>query len=168
MDSVLPGKHLDLCGADVGRADEQPDRLLAADQIEIDRLFEQAFERIDVERIELIRRRHEGERLHEQKAGRMFQPVFRAQPVDQGRLEDAAPGFRGEPVPERTQRGFCAIAAACRQARGKDYGVDRTGAAGRDSVERKPLVFQQPVEHAPGERAMRAAPLERQVDDFLA
>ena len=50
------------------------------------------------------------------------------------------------------------------EAVGEDDGVHRSGAGGADAFEGDAFIFQQPVEHAPGEGAVRAAALERQVN----
>ena len=59
------------------------------------------------------------------------------------------------------------LAAALRQTVGEHDGVDAAGAGRGDAVEADPSVFEQAVEHAPGEGAVTAAALERQVDRLL-
>src|SRR5581483_11575717 len=44
--------------------------------------------------------------------------------------------------------------------------IHRTRARASNAFKRETLVFQEPVEHAPGEGAVRAAALQGQVDDF--
>src|ERR1700745_3484432 len=78
-----------LAGADVGCAHEEFDRGLGAQSLEVDDLLENRFERIIVERIELIWRQHPGEIVEEHIAGRMLQAVIVGQPVEPRRLNYA-------------------------------------------------------------------------------
>ena len=71
-----------------------------------------------------------------------------------------APEF-GEPLPRRFR-------PAARQAVGQHDGVDRAGRRAGNAIDRQPPVLEQMVEHAPGERAVRAAALQREVDALLA
>ena len=55
-------------------------------------------------------------------------------------------------------------AAALGKARGQRDGIDGAGAGGADPGDLERLVLEQTVEHAPGEGAVRAAALERQIE----
>ena len=56
-----------------------------------------------------------------------------------------------------------AVAAAVRHAVGEDRGVHRPGRGAGDRLDLDPGLLEQPVEHAPGEGAVRPAALQRQV-----
>ena len=64
------------------------------------------------------------------------------------------------------KRLSCRIAAADGQTMREHDGVDRTGAGRRNAFERDAIIFQQPIEHAPGKGAMAAAPLKTQINRF--
>jgi hypothetical protein len=64
-------------------------------------------------------------------------------------------------MPSRTT-----LAAARRQPIGEHDGVDRAGARSSDAFEMQGFLFEQAVEHAPGERAVTAVTLQRQVHNF--
>jgi hypothetical protein len=64
-------------------------------------------------------------------------------------------------MPSRTP-----LAAARRQPIGEHDGVDRAGARSSDAFEMQGFLFEQAVEHAPGERAVTAVTLQRQVHNF--
>jgi hypothetical protein len=66
--------------------------------------------------------------------------------------------------PEAFERLLRPVAAAFRQTIGEHDGVHGAGAGGADAFEGDALVFQQTVEHAPGEGAVGAAALESEVD----
>jgi hypothetical protein len=60
------------------------------------------------------------------------------------------------------------LGAAADQPVGHHHGVDRTGRGARHAFDLDSAVGQQLVEHAPGERAVRAAALKREIDALLA
>ena len=53
------------------------------------------------------------------------------------------------------------------KAVGQDGRIHGAGTRGADPLEGKPLLLEQPVEHAPGEGAVRTPALERQIDQLL-
>ena len=64
---------------------------------------------------------------------------------------------------------FCAraVSAAAHPAIGQRDRVHGAGAGAGYRLDVEPPVLEQPVEHAPGERAVRAAALQRDIDGFL-
>ncbi len=57
-----------------------------------------------------------------------------------------------------------ALAEVAREAIGDHDRVDGAGAGAADRLDAEPVVFQQPVQHAPGEGAVGAAALESKGD----
>ena len=60
-------EHLDLAGAHIGGGQEQLDRRLPAQAIEIHRLLEHAAKRVEVVWVELIGRKHPGQQIESVK-----------------------------------------------------------------------------------------------------
>ena len=59
------------------------------------------------------------------------------------------------------------FASTGRQAIRQHHRVDRAGAGRADAVEGEPLVLEQPIKHTPGESAVAADALQRQVHRLL-
>ncbi|CAB3771445.1 hypothetical protein LMG29660_06892 [Burkholderia puraquae] len=157
----------DLPRLDVGCAEIQPDRTVLAQRVEVDLAFEHFAQRIQVVRIELIRREnaqhHIGKRIErrmiEPEAVRALQPRRPAQRV-------VALRRSGDRLPEIVQCLTRAVLAPLQQPVREYGGVHCAGAGRTDTLDVEPAVFKQPVEHAPGERAVHPAPLQRQRDLF--
>ena len=66
-------------------------------------------------------------------------------------------------LPIVPQRALAPVAAARGQAGREHDRIDGAGTGGADSVEAEPFIFEQPIQHAPGERAVAADALQRQV-----
>ncbi len=62
------------------------------------------------------------------------------------------------------QLGARGRTAVLGEAGGERHGIDGAGAGGADPGDVERLVLEQAVEHAPGEGAVRAAALERQIE----
>src|SRR5260370_37188650 len=71
-------------------------------------------------------------------------------------LAQAAP----EAVELGARAGGAALAVPLRQQRR----IDGAGAGAADALDADPVVLEQPVEHAPGEGAVGAAALQREID----
>ena len=67
-------------------------------------------------------------------------------------------------VPELGQRGARAVAPAGVEAADQHRRIQRTGAGAGDGGEAQTVGLEQAVEHAPGEGAVRAAALQREVE----
>jgi hypothetical protein len=139
-------------GFDARRRDEQADRLAVAHALEVDRFRQQLAQRVQVERIPLRRR---------QPARHLRQRLQRVV----GRAEQ---GVIGQLLPEVAQRFARVRGVALRQPVREQRRVDGagTGAAGRFNAQA--ALFEQAVEHAPGERAMRSAALQGERDPEAA
>src|SRR6185312_4662762 len=74
------------------------------------------------------------------------------------------PAELGEAAPEMVELGARARGAALDVALRQHRGVDRAGAGAADALDAELPVLEQAVEHAPGEGAMRAATLQREID----
>ena len=70
----------------------------------------------------------------------------------------------GDPAPEAPPAHSRAPWRRPCIAVGQHRGVHGTGRGAGDAVDPQPWLFEQPVEHAPGEGAVRAAALQREVD----
>ena len=85
--------------------------------------------------------------------------------LGRGRLRRAEQG--GEPrnaLPEILERLACALAPPDGEPVGHCHRVHRAGARRAHSLHLDARLLEQPVEHAPCERAMGAAALESQID----
>ena len=159
------GEHLDLAGAHIGGADVDLQRAARhADRIEVDRLLENALQRIEVERIELIGRQQPRDHVEHHEGRRILQRARAGQLVEQARLQRAEGRGMADAPPEIGERLLRAALAAFGQAVGQHGGVHGAGAGRDDALEGQIVLLEQPVEHAPGEGAMRAAALQREVD----
>ena len=158
-------EHALLAAVDVGGGNEQLAPRVAAHQREIDEALDQALERIDVERIEIVGRPVARQRA-EPRHRRALPRHEREQPLDRFALQlrqRAAEARRapeiGEPLPRL-------LRPAAREPVGEHHRVHGAGGGAGDAVDGDPPVGQQLVEHAPGEGAMRPAALEGEVDGF--
>ena len=128
------------------RRDQQTRTIRCAQRVEIDFALQRATQRVEIERIELERRKRLRERL------------------DAGRNHVQRQERRGDahPSPEALELLPRALAAAFRHAGRHQRRIDRAGARAADRVEFQVRRLQQAVEHAPGEGAVGAAALQRQ------
>jgi hypothetical protein len=162
---LVPGEDLDLAGAHVGRAQEELERPLAH-PLEIDRGGDDVAQRVEVERIELIGRKHLRHQVHDEEGRRQRERVIARQPLDRQRLQRTEACRLGDACPERGERLARRVAAAARQTAGEHHGIHRAGRSGADALEGDALVLEEAIEHAPGEGAMRTTALEGEVDRF--
>jgi hypothetical protein len=122
-------------------------------------------QRVVVERIELIGRQETRHDLEQEMRRRVLEPMVVDQALGRGRLQRTEQG--GDPrhaVPEILERCACALAPADGEPVGHRHRVHRPGARRAHSLHLDARLFEQPVEHAPGERAMGTTALERQID----
>ena len=127
---------------------------------EIDVRLEQLAERIETQRIEVVGReqaRHLGQSIRLGDAG---EPGIVAQQIWHA-------GF-GHRLPHGPQLRLRARTAAFSQARRERHGVDCAGAGAADPADVDGLLLEQAIEHAPGEGAMRAAALQREIETLLS
>jgi hypothetical protein len=135
------------------RGDEEPQRRLRPQRVEIDLFREDRAQRVHVEGVELIGR--EEPRRH---CGRGVRACSRRD------LADARP----EVLEARSRLLAPALTPALGEAGRHHDGVDRAGARAAHHVEGEVLLLEQAVEHAPGKGAEGAAALqsERQPSAF--
>ncbi len=67
-------------------------------------------------------------------------------------------------APESIERLARALCPAGGVALRQHHGVQGAGTGAAEPFDDDALILEQPVEHAPGERAMRAAALQREID----
>ena len=103
------------------------------------------------------------ERVDEHEAGRKIQAEIARHLVEHGRLENAGGGQFRQPLPIGLQHALRLVAAAGGKPARQHYGVDGAGAGGTDAVKANSLVLEQPIKHTPGEGAVAADALQRQV-----
>ncbi|MSP47076.1 MAG: hypothetical protein EXQ83_14810 [Xanthobacteraceae bacterium] len=126
------------------------------------------FERIDVERVDVVGReiaRHRVEPGLHRPAGDRKE---REQPFGDGAIESrhvAVAACRAPEIPEALAR---LRRPAAGEAVGHHHRIERAGGRAGNSLDFDPPVLQQFVEHAPSERAMRAAAQQREVDALFA
>ena len=76
------------------------------------------------------------------------------------RAEQSHPGHA---TPEALKRAEGALGPAYGMTIGQHRPVHGAGRGAGDAVDPQPWLLEQPIQHAPGERAMRAAALQRQI-----
>ena len=136
---------------------------LTAQQIEVDLSLEQTLQRVDAERIDLVGRHPRADHVEPQVGpGQRHASHEAAHGADL--VPEAAQG------PPRRLAGLPVVGAVRQgrhQAVRQRHRVHGTGAGAAQAVEPEAAVFQQGVEHAPGEGAVRAAALQGQVQGAL-
>ena len=142
----------------VGRRDEQPQRAGPAQALEVDLLGEHLAQRVQAERVELVRR-EQLRPVHEQACRRHQTGPPRV--ADREQVEGHALADRR---PEAFERGTRAVGPTVQQALGERDRVHRTGAGAADRRDGQAVSFEQVVEHAPGEGAVRTAALQREAE----
>ena len=154
-------------GPHVCRRDKQLEAVGRAEAFEIDDLLEMDPQRIDVERIELVRAqnsRHGVSPRIDPARPRPKAAPGRKRLVDPFALEWRERTLRRDREPKRLQllaRGF---PSAFAHPRGEYDCIHRAGARAADGGDFNSRVLGERVEHAPGVGAVRAAALERQID----
>ena len=157
-------KHMAAPGMDIGGRDEQLDRR-ARKPLEVDAMRENGAQRVGVHRVQLIGREHARHQIHGDESRGIIERPTSKQHIERRALEGAQLGGLRHFPPERLQAGAGAIGAVRGITIDHDGAVHGSGRGARDTIEAKPVLLQQAVEHAPGEGAMRAAALQREVDE---
>ena len=143
-------------GADMGRRDQQRHRAMPPQPGEIDQPDQQVAQRVDPQRVELVGREQMQCQV-EREGTDPAQPDRAAAASLPDRLPDALEQLprtlRGRPAHQPQARATALTAPA---------EVPLTAAMSNR------VLLEQPVEHAPGEGAVRAATLQRQADLELA
>jgi hypothetical protein len=155
-------------GAHVGGGDEQQ-RLGVGEATEIDAVDQDLVQRIGAGSTQVVRREHARRQVGGDKRRRIVE-----RPLPGHDLERAAPeraeqrGVR-HAFPEDFERRACALGSAGHQSVRHHHRVHRAGGCAGNALDLEPRFFQQAIEHAPGECAMRTATLQREINqDGLA
>ena len=143
---------------------EQAHRAGAANQVEIEQPFDDRAQRIDIERIELIRREETGQSEQEFR-GRRNQAGGRRWLAGQRGLHRVR--RRSDRGPERFELLPCALGAAFGQPVCQRERVHRAGAGTADGLVAQVRYLEQAIQHAPGECTQGAAALQGEVDGVL-
>jgi hypothetical protein len=160
---IGPGEDAGAAAAHVGGGDMNRD-IAGAHGVEVDAILEDVAQRVQLERVGLVGRKEPAQALRPEIAGRVVEREAPAQPVERRLLDRREPGGVAGRAPEVRQRlaGLARTAAA--MAVRKDDRVHRAGAGAADLGDDEARVLEQPVEHAPGQRAVGAAALQREID----
>ncbi len=157
-------KDAHAAGMHVGRRDEKLQIVIGAQRVEIDEALDQILQRIDVERIDVVGREIARNRVEPGLHGRAFERRERQQPFHHGALS-AGRLPRARCRPPKIGKPFLRLfASAAGETVGQHHGVDGSRRGAGNALDDKPLVAQKLFEHAPGEGAMRAAALQREID----
>ena len=141
-------------GMHIGGADEQLRGRGFPDGVEIDEALDQFLQRVDVERIEIVRRQILRHRLEPDPHRRIFQRQKREQAVDGLALQVGQTAAQAGGAPEIGQPLARFLAPAARQPVGQQHGVDRAGGSAGNALDLEPPVVEQVIEHAPAEGAV--------------
>ena len=137
---------------------------LGAQALEVDRLLEDVAQRVEVHGIELVGREHPHQQIEGLEGGAEVEAVVLRHAVEQRGLQRRGGGGMRDAAPEVGERPAGAVASALGKAVGQHRGVHGAGAGRGDALDVDAAVLHQLVEHAPGEGAVRAAALQREVD----
>ncbi len=140
------------------------DRLAAVDIVEIHQACHQIAQRIQLHRVQLIGRHHPGEPFKKQIARRGIQAEPSQHPVKRAALQRRGQRRPADCTPERFQCGPRPVGTAALEPVGQHGGVHGTGAGAADLGDLQPVVLQEPVQNAPGQRPVRPTALKRQID----
>jgi hypothetical protein len=144
----------------VGRGDEELDWRFAKVR-EIDALAKDLTDGINAERVEAVRRDDPRHQIHHEIAeGRVERPTVH-QPVERRSLDWTEPCSVCNPTPIGVEGRPCALGAAPHEAANQNRAVHCAGGCAGDRFDLQPRLLEEAVEHAPGERAMGSAALER-------
>ncbi len=133
---------------------------VAADRLEVDEALDQVLERIDVERIEIVGRQQPRHRAEPQALARNE----RKQPLDHAALQIGQVAVDAHRAPEIGEPRPRLVRPPAIEPVGEHDGIDRAGRGAGNALDLEAAVVEQLIEHAPGEGAMRAAALQREVD----
>ncbi len=134
-----------------------------SDRLKIHKALDQPLERIDVERVHAAGR---------EETAHGIEPALHRHARRRKLIHDVTRHHRKAAIdagraPELSKPLARLFRPAAHQAVGQHHRIHRARRGAGHAVYAEPAVFQQLIEHAPGEGAMRAAALESQVDAFL-
>ncbi len=154
----------ELAGLHVGRRDEQLAPPIVADRLEVDEALDQLLERIDVERVEVIGREQARHRAEPQILARQK----REQALHHVALQVGQVAIDAHRAPEIGEPLARFVRSATGEAVRQHDRVHRAGRRAGDALDAAAAVHEQLIEHAPGEGAVGAAALQREVERFGA
>jgi len=157
-------EYSDLATLHVGRTDEERHRMMLSQPAEVDHLVEHLGKRVVVRRVGEIGRDRAGNRVPEQPARREVHVPDRDGAIERGRLQRAELGPLGDRGPEAAERPSGLLASTACEPVGQGHAVHRPRTRAADGGYLDTIVLEQPVEDAPGERAVSPAALQGQAD----
>ena len=163
---MLARENMQASGLHVGGGDED-DARIGAQAFEVDETLDQILQRIDVERVHVVGRQIFRPGVEPVESRRILVWQKREQPVGHRALQRRQVAADARRAPEVGEPLACFVGSAALQAVGEHHGVDRAGRGAGNALDGKPPVLEQMIEHAPGEGAVRAAALQREVDALL-
>ena len=156
--------------AHIGGADKQLGHDLGVrgldQRIEIHHPGQQLTQRVDIERIGLIGRKKLVEHAHDLRTRQRHAPEHIAHAAHGTHaFPQLGQGFAGQ-TPPQLSGVFRLALLHCRLGKtvGQHHGIHGTSAGAADAFKHQTIMFQQRIQHAPGQRAMRAAALQGQID----
>ena len=114
--------------------------------------------------IDVVGRHQARHQIHRDIHRRRIERPAPEQHVERPALERAETGGVRDAPPESPKRLTRAGRPAQLMAVDQHRGVHRAGGGAGNAVDRQPRLLQQPVEHAPGEGAVRPASLQGEID----
>ena len=156
-DATAPGMHIggghEQFGPGLGEAGE------------IDSLLQDLVQRIGAAAGDAVGRIEACREIGGDEGRRKIERPLSGQNFEWTTPEGAQQGRIGNPLPERLERHLRALGAAFVQTMRHHHRVHGAGRGPGNAVELQPGLFEQPVEHAPGVGTVRAAALQREIDE---
>ena len=134
--------------------------------VEIDHLFDDVAQRIIVERVEIIGRGEAPQRLKPAVGYAVVEAPVAGHLRPHRPADRTGPPGVGHRLPEISEPGAGALRPVLIHALRRDDRVHRPGGGAGNRFDPDPVVLEQLVQHAPGEGAMTAAALKREVNRF--
>src|SRR5215469_1300904 len=128
---------------------------------EINALAEDLTDGVEAEWVEAVRRDYSRHQVHRDICWRGVERPTVHQPVERRSLDWTEPRSLCYPTPIGVERRPCPLGAAPHEAANQNRAVHCAGGCAGDRFNLKPSLFEEAVEHAPGERAMGSTALER-------
>ena len=135
----------------------------AADRLEVDEALDHVLERIDVERVEVIRRQHA---RHARRTSRPSRGTNGNRRSTTAALQVGQVAVDAHRAPEIGEPLARLVGSAAGEPVGQHDRVDRSRRSAGNTLDLETAVVEQLVEDAPGEGAVRAAALQREIDGF--
>ena len=118
---------------------------------------------VSVRAVEAVGRDHPRHQVHREIGRRGVEAPAIHQPVERRTLERTEPRSLRHPAPIGVERRPRARRAALHVAADQNGAIHRAGGRAGERLDLQPGLFEKPIEHAPGERAMRPPALKGQI-----